>query len=251
MAVDPTTFTTIQDALKSNIYSVKGVQTIEEALTTLAGHPEVQRLAPEVRDWDAHLRSARSDNDVEEQEYALLELYRTLHTAGAGYTPSEKAKLDSQKGLHGLSGGLMPLLMAKELITPETRMADLGAGNGLQGLLLQCLAPHRNTLQVELSDSHLAAGRLFQKVLGIPEKRVTWLHGDLFTSDLSHTTLVYLYRPVRPSEITAPLYKKLADTLSAIDHPIHLISVADCLTPHLETLVTPLYTDGFLTIATV
>lgn len=251
MAVDPTTFTTIQEALKSNIYSVKGVQTIEEALITLARHPDVQRLAPEVRDWEAHLRSARSDNDVDEQEYALLELYRTLHTAGAGYTPSEKTQLESQKGLHGLSGGLMPLLMAKELITPETRMADLGAGNGLQGLLLQCLAPHLHTLQVELSDSHLEAGRLFQKVLGIPEKQITWLHGDLFNSDLTHTTLVYLYRPVRPSETTAPLYKKLADTLSAIDHPIHLVSVADCLTPHFDLPVTPLYADGFLTIATV
>jgi hypothetical protein len=251
MTTNTNGFTAIQEALKSNICSVKGVQAIEEALVTLARHPEVQRLAPETRLWDAHLLAAKKDKDLEEQEYALLELYRTLHTAGAGYSPPEKTHLEAQKGLHGLSGGLLPLLMAKELITPATRMADLGAGNGLQGLLLQCIAPHAHTLQVELSKSHLAAGRLYQKVLGIPETRITWLHGDLFTADLSQTTLVYLYRPVRPSKTTAPLYKKLATTLTAMDHPIHLISVADCLTPHFETPVAPLYADGFLTIATV
>jgi len=250
MAALPDRFTAIRKALKSTICTVKGVQAIEDALMTLARHPEVLRLAPEAKTWRDHLVSAQANHDMEEQEYALLELYRTLHTAGAGYTEGEKLRLNKQKGLHGLSGGLMPLLMAKELITVETRMADLGAGNGLQGLLLQCLHPHRHTLQVELSKSHLDAGHLFQRVLGIPENRITWLHGDLFTADLSRATLVYLYRPVRPSETTRPLYRKLAETLKAIGRPIHLISVADCLTHHLEPPMPPLYADGFLTITT-
>ena len=245
----PDRFTAIRAALQSTICTVQGVEAIEDALLTLARHPEVLRLAPEAETWRDHLTAARDQDDMEEQEYALLELYRTLHTAGAGYTEDERRQLEEQKGLHGLSGGLMPLLMAKELITPETRMADLGAGNGLQGILLHCLAPHRHTLQVELSRGHLDVGRLFQRVLGIPDNRITWLHGDLFTADLSKVTLVYLYRPVRPSETTLPLYKKLAATLQAIGHPIHLVSVADCLTPHLVPPMKSLYDDGFLTIS--
>ncbi|WP_300674209.1 hypothetical protein [Desulfoluna sp.] len=251
MNIERLRFNAIQKSLRSNIFHTAGTQVIEQALLTLAAHPEVQHLAPETCHWQSHLLTARADHDVEEQEYALLELYRTLHTAGAGYTDDEQLQLDDQKGLHGLSGGLLPLLMARELITPATRMADLGAGNGLQGLLLQCLAPHRHTLHVELSKSHIAAGRLYQNVLGIPDDRISWRHGDLFSADLSDTTLVYLYRPVRPSKTTAPLYRKLAATLASITHPVHLISVADCLTPHFETPVIPLYTDGFLTIATI
>ncbi|VFQ42842.1 hypothetical protein [Desulfoluna butyratoxydans] len=244
-------FTAIRNALEATICTVQGVEIIEKALMTLAGHPEVLRLAPEAETWRNHLAAARVDGDTEEQEYALLELYRTLHTAGAGYTEEEKKQLDEQKGLHGLSGGLLPLLMTKELVSPDTCMADLGAGNGLQGLLLQCLCPHRHTLQVELSKGHLNAGRLFQRILGIADHRVSWRHGDLFATDLSGVTLLYLYRPVRPSETTLPLYRKLAATIGAMDRPIHLVSVADCLTPHLDPPVSPLYDDGFVTITAV
>lgn len=249
MAPDAHGFIAIHEALKANVFGVAGATTIEAALVTLARHPEVLDLVPEAKSWCDHLVAAKGHGDDDEREYALLELYRTLHTAGAGYTQAERTLLEAQKGLHGLVGGLTPLFMATLLITPETRMADLGAGNGLQGLLLQWLAPHRHTLQVELSQSHIAAGRLFQRVLGIPDDRVTWLSGDLFAADLSRATLVYLYRPVRPSETTVPLYRKLAGTLSAIGHPIHLISVADCLTPHFKTPPVPLYDDGFITIA--
>ena len=251
MAIETPRFTAIKKALASNIYNADETQTIEAVLTTLARHPEVQRLAPEAILWHDNLLTAKADGDIEEQEYALLELYRTLHTAGAGYTCEEQERLDGQKGLHGLSGGLLPLFMTRELITPETYLVDLGAGNGLQGLLLHALAPHRHTLQVELSRSHLAAGRLFQRVLEIPDHRITWHHGDLFEVDLCQATLIYLYRPVRPSKTTHPLYQKLAATLESLPHPVHLVSVADCLTPHMEHTMPPLYTDGFLTITTV
>ena len=249
MTHDSDRFTRIQDALKSNIYASEETSVIEKALSTLAGHPDVQRLAPEATLWLTQLSDAKAAGDLDEQEYALLELYRTLHTAGAGYSHDEKQHLKSQQGLHGLSGGFLPLFMARALITPATCLADLGAGNGLQGLLLQRLAPHAHTLQVELSQSHLAAGQLYQKVLGIPDQRISWVHGDLFTADLSRTTLVYLYRPVRPSKTSLPLYQTLAATLEAVKHPLHIVSVADCLLSHIKAPVTPLYSDGFLSIA--
>ena len=249
MAHNSDRFTRIQDALKLNIYASEETSVIEKALVTLARHPDVQRLAPEAKIWLAQLSDAKTTEDLEEREYALLELYRTLHTAGSGYSHDEKQHLKSQKGLHGLSGGFLPLFMARALITPSTCLADLGAGNGLQGLLLQCLAPHAHTLQVELSQSHLAAGRLYQQVLGIPAQRISWVHGDLFTADLSRTTLVYLYRPVRPSETTLPLYQTLAATLEAVAPPLHIVSVADCLMPHIKSPIPPLYSDGFITIA--
>jgi len=78
-------------------------------------------------------------------------------------------------------------------ITPDSVVVDLGAGNGLQGLLLQCLSPHRKTLQVELSSEMIRIGRLFQEALGISADRVEWIHDDIVNASIEAADIVYLY----------------------------------------------------------
>ena len=239
---------TMVKQLESGVYTLEESLKVEEALLKLSASPEVVGLVPEAKAWREHLLGAKKDGDLEEREYALLELYRTLHTAGSGYSKEEQERLNQQKGLHGLSGGLMPLFLAARLMDETTRMVDLGAGNGLQGILLQRLAPHAHTLQVELSSSHVAMGKLFQKVSGVPQSRMDWHIGDLFKAELGTPHLIYLYRPVRPSEVTKPLYQKLAKTMETMEPAPTIVSVADCLTPHFSQNHHPLYASDFIII---
>ena len=234
----------IEHQLKKGVYTLKAALVVEKTLLTLARKANII----EATHWANHLEEARSQNDTEEREYALLELYRTLHTAGSGYSQEEKKILEEQKGLHGLSGGLTPLFMAATLLTPATRMVDLGAGNGLQGLILQMLVPHCHTLQVELSQSHIAMGRRYQSILGLSENKMSWHQGDLFEAPLGKVTFLYLYRPVRPSETTRPLYARLAHAIEDMVPPPMVMSVADCLTPHFKNPQVPLYQSEFITI---
>ena len=101
-------------------------------------------------------------------EEAFLTLYAHLHMHEARYTPDERGRMDEAGGYWAHAGGLSPILEAAPWIRPNTVSADLGAGNGLQGLLLQILYPHRKTIQIEISSNMVELGKQLQAWLGIP-----------------------------------------------------------------------------------
>jgi hypothetical protein len=125
--------------------------------------------------------------------------------------------------------------------------ADLGAGNGLQGLLLQRLYPHARTLQLEISSRMIDIGRGLQSWLGIPEDRVEWRCGDLLEAPLEDVDLLYLYRPVRPDGPGRRFYENLAGRLERAPGQVVVFSIADCLGEFLSDRFERFYGDGHLT----
>jgi len=215
--------------LLENVFLEPAVTKIAEALDTLASHPSIAERSTQAREAHEQYLTVLASDDVSEKETALLELYLRLHALGWSYSDDEEQELTRAMGNRNIPGGLAPLVMAGEFIMPESVSVDLGAGNGLQGLLMQYLYPHRKTIQIELSSSLIKTGRGFQKILGIPDDRVAWLKTDIRDADISGADFVYLYRPVRPYGEGNDLYRSIAEKLSAITKPVVVISVADCL----------------------
>lgn len=185
--------------------------------------------------------------DAERVEEAFLELYCHLHGHEAPYTPDERARLDATGGYWCHAGGLSPVLRAGEHIGPETVSGDFGAGNGLQGLLLQKLHPHARTVQIEISSRMVEAGRLLQDWLGIEAGRVEWVVGDVLDHTPRGMDFVYLYRPVRPEGSGRGFYERFAAELAATARPVVVFSVADCLAEFLGDGFEIFATDGHLT----
>ncbi|MFP4266354.1 MAG: hypothetical protein ACLFRC_11215, partial [Desulfonatronovibrionaceae bacterium] len=173
-----------------------------------------------------------------------------LHGAGAGYRGEEREKINNRQGIECLPGGIVPLVLSSRLIGPQSVVADLGCGNGLQGLLLQSLQPHRRTIQAELSGSLISTGRLYQEVLGLKGDSVYWFHGDIFDLDLEGIDLIYLYRPVRPSGQGTGVYRRVAARLSTLSHAVSVVSMADCLKGFLGLDFCTLYQNYSLSIFT-
>jgi hypothetical protein len=185
------------------------------------------------------------DSDVTEETF--LALYCHVHGYEAPYTRSERAELDRLGGYWCHAGGISPILKAAPFLTPQSVSADLGAGNGLQGLLLQKLFPHRLTIQIELSSAMVAAGKSLARWLDIPRDRVEWQVGDVRDFHPSRVDFLYLYRPMRPNGPGKAFYQALAARLDQISHPVTIFSIADCLAPHLSDAFRVVYTDGHLT----
>jgi len=139
----------------------------------------------------AFLRAARSA-DGEALEEAFLELYCHVHGHEAPYTAEERRRVDETGGYWCHAGGLSPLLKAGPFVGPESVCGDFGAGNGLQGLLLQRLNPHRLTVQIEISSRMVEAGRALQDWLGIPGDRVQWVVGDVLDAAAEGMDFVYV-----------------------------------------------------------
>ena len=137
--------------------------------------------------------------------------------------------------------------MAKKFIKPESIVADLGAGNGLQGLLLQRICPHRKTLQIELSSELIRLGKIFQESLGISSDRIEWIHDDIVNVSIDTADFIYIYRPAKPIDRGRELYQSIARKLSAGNKPLIIFSVADCLAAFLDKRFSVFYTDGHLT----
>lgn len=220
--------------LLENVFLEEKALPAECALLQLARSPAVNKILPGISEYEEGYLSAREDGTAGEREVALAELYSYLHRAGAGYTPPERERLDGKMGITCQPGGIIPLIMAEPFIGPETVVADLGAGNGLQGLLLQRLAPHRRTLQIELSSGMVEAGRVFQEALGIPEDRVEWFNSDILEATFERADFIYIYRPARPTAGGNALYRAVAERLLRSDRPWVVMSVADCLGRFLE-----------------
>ncbi|NWF52187.1 MAG: hypothetical protein HXY47_03810 [Nitrospirae bacterium] len=229
------------------MYSERQITIIMQSLLKLASDSVVQVELPEVKKYINNLIKERAEGDINSQEYALLCLYACLHRAGNIYSPFEIKLFKKRNAYSCHPGGLSPLILAEQFIKPDSVVADLGSGNGLQGLLLQCLYQHKKTLQIELSSELIRIGKIFQKVLGISEDRIEWIHDDIVNVSLEAVDFIYLYRPVRPLEGGRDVYLALAKKLSIINKPLIIFSVADCLAEFLDKRFSIFYSDGHLT----
>jgi len=187
------------------------------------------------------------DHDGDAIEEAFLELYCHLHLHEAPYSPAERCRMDETGGYWNHAGGISPLLRAGPFIRPDTVSCDLGAGNGLQGLLLQHLTPHARTVQVEISSEAVEIGRHLQDWLELPEDRVEWVVSDVMDFSVEGIDFLYLYRPVRPVGPGRAYYEQLAAELDRCGREIMIFSIADCLSSFLPPRFDVVYSDGHLT----
>lgn len=216
-------------------------------LAALGDHPDLVADFPEFPALrDVFIDSCTGD-DPELLEERFLELYAHLHMHEAPYTRSERQRVDASGGYWAHAGGLSPILKAGSWIRPSTRSVDLGAGNGLQGLLMQRLYPHRRCVQVEISGVMAEIGRRLQQRLEIPDDRVEWRIDDVLETPLGGWDFVYLYRPVRPVGPGRRFYERLSTALSLEPGEVVIFSIADCLREFLPADFNCFYTDGHLT----
>lgn len=183
----------------------------------------------------------------EEIEDAFLELYAHVHMNEAPYTSDERRQMDEAGGYWNHAGGLSPILKAKPWIDADTVSADFGAGNGLQGLLLQLLYPHSKTVQIEISSEMRSIGDGLRDWLGISSDRVEWIVDDVLNVPATGYDFIYLYRPVRPEGSGRDFYTRFASEVEAADQPPIIFSIADCLRDFLSERYEVFYTDGHLT----
>ena len=203
-----------------------------------------QRREP-LREQFVDLATRGADPDVVEE--AFLELYCHLHMHESPYSAAERRRVDETGGYWNHAGGLSPLLKAGPWIHEDSVSCDLGAGNGLQGLLLQALYPHRRTIQVEISAEAIEIGQQLQRWLEIPAHRVEWIRADVLDYTTVGVDFLYLYRPLRPVGVGNAYYERLAADLDRAEHPVVIFSIADCLQGFLSPRFEILYTDGHLT----
>ena len=217
-------------------------------LAELPPPPDASVGFPRYEEYRRRFLSATQGDDADVLEETFLTLYAHLHMHEANYTAEERRRMDEAGGYWAHAGGLSPILKAKPWIATDTVSADLGAGNGLQGLLLQYLYPHRKTIQIEISSDMVELGKKLQAWFGVPRERVEWRVGDVCDQTFDGIDFIYLYRPVRPStERGQILYRRLADTLAESSSQVVVFSIADCLRDFLSPEFETFYTDGHLT----
>lgn len=216
-------------------------------LATRPHPPDPLGLMPRYGELHARFLDAARRDDAERLEEAFLELYCHLHGHEAPYTDGERRRVDETGGYWCHAGGLSPLLRAGPYLGPDSVSVDLGAGNGLQGLLLQVLNPHRSTVQIEISSRLVEAGRHLQRWLDIPEDRVEWRVQDVCQASVRGVTFLYLYRPVRPDGEGRVFYERLARELETSPREVVVFSIADCLRPFLSDAFELIDSDGQLT----
>lgn len=234
--------------LQEGVYNEPLADVVEDALIRIALHPAVKQHAPSGAKMAEHLMEFREAGDPSVRENALISLYNCLHAAGAVYKDHEEQTLNAWNGLGCIPGGLLPLFIVRHLIGPESVTADLGAGNGLQGLLIQALRPHQQTFLVEISESLIETGRIYQQALGFAPDRILWENGDIADTDLREVDLVYLYRPIRPQGEGNVLYKAVAQKLAENNRSVTVVSMADCLGRFLDESFKNIYSNEFVEI---
>jgi hypothetical protein len=226
---------------------VSNLKEIILSLLNIAEDKEVQSELPRVKAHARDLRQQIEGDNAEGIEMSLVRLYSYLHSAGCYYTEQERGVLRMRNSYGCYPGGFAPLIKAGPYIKPETVVADLGSGNGLQGLLLQSLYPHKRTIQVEISSEMIRMGRIFQKALGIDRERVEWINDDIQNVLLSAIDFLYIYLPARPSGEGLRLYREIAQKLLSGNKPMYIFSVADSLREFIKEEFTVFYSDGHLT----
>jgi hypothetical protein len=184
---------------------------------------------------------------AEEAEARLLELYAHVHMNEAPYSPDERRRMDAAGGYWNHAGGLSPIVKAAPWIGPETVSADFGAGNGLQGLLLQVLYPHARTAQIEISAGMRDIGEGLCEWLGVSPHRVEWVTDDVMSVPATGYDFIYLYRPVRLDGPGREFYARFAREVESEVRPPVIFSIADCLRSFLSDRYEAFYGDGHLT----
>ncbi len=218
-----------------------------ELFISLPAPEDAPSLFPRFAELKDGLVEAIRGADGEIVEERFLELYAHLHMHEAPYTGSERRQVDATGGYWSHAGGLSPILKAGRWIRPGTRSVDLGAGNGLQALLMQKLHPHAHSCQIEISSAMVEIGRRLQEWLEIPSDRVEWRADDVLETPLGGWDFVYLYRPVRPH---GPGSASTAASPTALENEpgeVVIFSIADCLGEFLPASFHRFYTDGHLT----
>lgn len=223
---------------------------VGELFDELAVRPGIDSVVPSYLKFHRELRAARETRDEDRIEIALARLYCVVHGSGGAYAAAERLVFDKLGGYWCHAGGLEPLHLAEPFFTPETRFVDYGAGNGFQGLLFQHLYPHRLTTLVELGGPMIDQGRRLQALVGIPEERLRWVHANIMDVPPSGFDVVYLYRPVRPEGEGRAFYAMFAREVAKVDHPVTIVSVADCLRDFLPPAFRVIHGDGQVTCFT-
>ena len=208
--------------------------------------PDPQRSFPDCARLRAGLERAVEKEGPEDVEARFLELYAHLHMNEAPYSLDERRRMDAAGGYWNHAGGLSPILKAGSWITPETVSADFGAGNGLQGLIMQKLYPHARTVQIEISSRMVEIGKRLQEWIGIAEDRVSWVVDDVLNVTPIGMDFVYLYRPVRPEGAGLAFYERFAADLDRAPRQVVVFSIADCLQEFLSDRFERFYYDGHL-----
>lgn len=216
--------------LMDDIFSEPDTAVISDALAQISNDPDVRSALPGL----GRLPCDPVTSGEGDMEANLLNLYLKLHRAGAGYTREERETLNRCSGIDCQPGGLLPVMMSALFIGAQSTTADIGAGNGLQGMLLQRIKPHKNTIQIELSSGLVNIGRLYQRALGITGDRITWKNESMEGASIDGADLVYLYRPVKPAGRGNAIFDLIAGRLNAMRYPVAVVSVMDCLGPRLD-----------------
>ena len=213
----------------------------------LSNPPEGHTTFPRFGKLQARLESAAQHGTGEEIEEAFLELYAHVHMNEAHYTSKERRRMDEAGGYWNHAGGLSPILKAEPWISPDTVSADFGAGNGLQGLLLQLLYPHAKTVQIEISSRMAEIGESLREWLSVEADRVEWIIDAVLNVSATGYDFIYLYRPVRPEGVGRDFYTRFAREVEGEEHPPVIFSIADCLRGFLSDRYEVFYGDGHLT----
>ncbi len=209
--------------------------------------PDPYGLVPRWGEFKGRLVSALRGDDPERIEEAGLTLYAHLHGHEAPYTRAEQRRRDATGGYWNHAGGLSPVLKAPEHLRADSVSVDFGAGNGLQLLLMQHLAPHARSVQVELSSKAVAFGRELQAWLGIDRERLEWRVADVMEAPVAGHDFIYLYRPVKPQGEGRRFYERFAAELGEQEREVVVYSIADCLRDFLGPRFEVFYSDGQLT----
>ena len=214
---------------------------------SLPGPPARLTSFPRFAELRDRLESAMATGQGDQLEEAFLELYAHLHMHQAPYTVDERRRMDEAGGYWNHAGGLSPILKAEPWIGPDTVSADFGAGNGLQGLLLQVLYPHTKTVQIEIASRMRDIGDGLREWLGIAPQRVEWIIDDVLDVPAVGYDFIYLYRPVRPEGAGRDFYTRFARDVESQERPPIIFSIADCLHDFLSDRYQVFYGDGHLT----
>lgn len=235
------------ETLFDNPGTLQYLQKIEEAFLKISLYAPVKKEFPQLHDSVQNYLSVSQKRYDDETETAFLNLYCEIHRTGSVYSSSERLKLDGKHGYFNHPGGISPLLRAQPYLKEESISADLGAGNGLQGLLFQYLYPHRKTWLIELSAEMIRIGKIYQEALGIPDEKIEWINDDIMNVSLDPVDFLYLYRPSKPINDGIALYHYLERQLNSRKNPVTIFSIADCLKDYLDDSYTEFYNDGHLT----
>jgi len=187
-----------------------GLLRIMHLFATLPLPPDPYGLYPRYEEMRERFLLSIEGPDSQLLEESFLALYSHVHGYDVPYTQAERERVLEIGGHLCHIGGVSPILKAGPFLGPDTISGDFGAGNGLQGLLMQFLFPHRKTVQVEISSRMVEAGRALQSWMGIPEERVEWIVEDVSRVSPASMDFVYLYRPVRPTGEGSRFYESFA-----------------------------------------